>query len=76
MAQLRFLALLTLLIGIGPLAVVIALEFALVALGATDDALGDYFALAYALLLAGGAWLFVRLDSRQRAASVGRNQKV
>jgi hypothetical protein len=75
MAQLRFLALLTLLIGIGPLAVVIAIEFALVALGASDDALGDYFVLAYVLLLAAGAWLFVRLD-RQRTASVGRSQKV
>lgn len=64
MHQLKFLALLTLCIGIGPIVIVIALIGGLVALGATDDALGDYFALAYFLLLGLGGYLFVKYFDR------------
>lgn len=67
MGQLRFLVLLTLCVAWAPMAIVIALEFLVVALGATDEGLGDYFALLLVLLMAAGAYLFVRFIDRPSA---------
>jgi hypothetical protein len=64
MRQLKFLLVLTACIGWLPVAAVYGLQTAAVALGAQDDALGEYFGLLYLACVALGAYVFVRVFDR------------
>lgn len=63
MQLLKRLALLTLFIAWAPVVIVIGLQFLVVRLGG-DESLGEYFELAYFILLGLGAYLYVRFVDR------------